>query len=101
MSKRHHKLEPERHIPFEQVVAEMMPVIDTPFKLEIQLGQTRMTIRDLLDLETGSLVELRKSAGEPMDVLCKGRVIMRGEVTVLEDTLGLRIVEIVDPNKKV
>lgn len=101
MTKRAIKHEPERHVPFEQVVAEMMPVIDTPFRLEIQLGQTRMTIRDLLDLETGSLVELKKSAGEPMDVLCKGRVLMRGEVTVLEDTLGLRIVEIVDPNKKV
>lgn len=101
MTKRAIKHEPERHVPFEQVVAEMMPVIDTPFRLEIQLGQTRMTIRDLLDLETGSLVELKKSAGEPMDVLCKGRVVMRGEVTVLEDTLGLRIVEIVDPNKKV
>ncbi len=86
---------------FQQVISEMMPVVDTPFRLEIQLGQTRLTIRELLDLETGSLVELKKSAGEPMDVACKGRPIMRGEVTVLEDTLGLRIVEIIDPNKKV
>lgn len=99
--KRNDKLDGERVVTFEHVIAELMPFIDTPFSLDVQLGQTRMTIRDLLDLDLGSIVELRKSAGEPMDVLCKGRVLMRGEVTVLEDTLGLRIVEIVDPSRKV
>ncbi|HCZ32838.1 MAG TPA: flagellar motor switch protein FliN [Holophagaceae bacterium] len=78
-----------------------MPFIETPLQLEIQLGQTRMTIRDLLELEPGSLVELKKSAGEPMDVLCKERVIIRGEVTVLEDSLGLRVTEIVNSDRKV
>lgn len=101
MAKRNEKLETDRVLTFESVIDELMPLIDTGFKLEIQLGSTRMTIRDLLDLETGSIVELKKSAGEPMDVLCKGRAIMRGEVTVLEDSLGLRIVEIIDPNRKV
>ena len=101
MVKRGDRLENDRTLSFEQVVAELMPFIDTPLRVEIQLGQARMTIRDLLDLEAGSLVELKKSAGEPMDVLCKERVILRGEVTVLEDTLGLRVTEIVDPDKKV
>lgn len=91
----------EKNVSFEQVIAEVIPFINTPCTLEIQLGQTRMTIRDLLELEAGSIVELKKSAGEPMEVICKGRVLMKGEVTVLEDTLGLRIVEIVDPKKKV
>ena len=100
-AKRNDKVDIDRSLSFETVISELMPFIDTPFKLEIQLGQTRMSIRDLLDLETGSIVELKKSAGEPMDVLCKGRAIMRGEVTVLEDSLGLRIVEIVDSNRKV
>jgi flagellar motor switch protein FliN/FliY len=99
--KRNDKIENERVTSFETVIADLMPMIDTRFKLEIQLGQARMTIRDLLDLDVGSLVELKKSAGEPMDVLCKNRVIMRGEVTVLEDTLGLRIVEIVDPHRRI
>lgn len=99
--KRTDKVESERVLTFENVVTELLPFIDTPFALEIQLGQTRMTIRELLELDTGSVVELKRSAGEPMDVLSKGRVLMRGEVTVLEDTLGLRIVEIVHPNKKV
>ena len=57
---------------FEHVITELMPFIDTRFKLEIQLGTATMTIRELLDLDVGSLVELKKSAGEPMDVLCKG-----------------------------
>jgi flagellar motor switch protein FliN len=100
-AKRADRLETDRVVTFEHVITDLMPFIDTPFRLEIQLGQTRMNIRDLLDLEVGSIVELKKSAGEPMDVICKGRPLMRGEVTVLEDSLGLRIVEIVDPNRKV
>jgi len=99
--RRSDKLEQGGVVTFEQVVAEMMPFIDTHLLLEVQLGKARMTIRDLLDLDVGSIVELKKSAGEPMDVLVKGRVVLRGEVTVLEDTLGLRVTEIVDPAKRV
>ena len=95
------RLETDRVLTFEQVVDDLMPFIDTPLRMEIQLGQARLTIRELLDLEPGSLVELKKSAGEPMDVLCKERVIIRGEVTVLEDSLGLRVTEIVDPERRV
>lgn len=91
----------DRASSFETVISDLLPVIDTPFRVEILLGQTRMTIRDLLELEAGALVELKKSAGEPMDVTCKGRTIMRGEVTVLEDSLGLRIVEIVDSTRRI
>lgn len=101
MIKRVDRLDGDRVLSFEQVVAEVMPFIDTPIQLEIQLGQARMTIRDLLELESGSLVELKKSAGEPMDVLCKDRVLLRGEVTVLEDSLGLRVTEIIDPDRRV
>ena len=101
MAKRGDRIDSDRGLSFEQVVAEVMPFIDTPLRLEIQLGRSRLTIRELLDLEAGSLVELKKSAGEPMDVLCKGRPVMRGEVTVLEDSLGLRIVEIIDPHRRV
>ena len=101
MAKRNDRLDTDRVLTFESVITDFMPFIDNRFRLEIQLGSATMTIRDLLDLEVGSLVELKKSAGEPMDVLCKGRAVMRGEVTVLEDTLGLRIVEIIDPHRKV
>lgn len=101
MAKRGDRIDSDRVLSFEQVVAEVMPFIDTPLKMEIQLGRARLTIRELLDLEPGSLVELKKSAGEPMDVLCKERLLLRGEVTVLEDSLGLRVTEIVDSDRKV
>lgn len=99
--KRTDRAESEKAPSFEGTIGELMPFIDTAFRLEIELGRARMSIRELLDLDVGSLVELKKSAGEPMDVLSKDKVLMRGEVTVLEDNLGLRITEIVDPNKKV
>jgi flagellar motor switch protein FliN len=100
-AKRGDRLDTDRVLSFEQVVTDLMPFIDTPLGLEIQLGQARLTIRELLDLEPGSLVELKKSAGEPMDVLCKERIVLRGEVTVLEDSLGLRVTEIMDPDRRV
>ena len=77
MAKRNDRLDTERVLTFESVIADLMPFLNTRFTLEIRLGQTQMTIRDLLDLDVGSLVELRKSAGEPMDVLCKGKVWTR------------------------
>lgn len=101
MARRLDKSESDRSVSFETVIQDVMPLVDTRLHLEVQLGQARMSIRDLLDLDVGSLVELKKSAGEPMDVLTKSRVLMRGEVTVLEDNLGLRITEIMDPNKRV
>ncbi|MCL1893910.1 MAG: flagellar motor switch protein FliN [Holophagaceae bacterium] len=99
--KRTDKSDAEKTATFIGVISDLMPVIDTPFRLNINLGETKMTIQDLLDLEVGSIVELKKSAGEPMDVLVRNRAIMKGEVTVLEDSLGLRIVEIIDISRKV
>ena len=99
--RRHEKTEIDKASTFRGVIEELMPVIDTPFRLNVNLGETKMTIQDLLDLEVGTIIELKKSAGEPMEVLVRNRVLMKGEVTVLEDSLGLRIVEIVDPNRKV
>ncbi|MBI4912901.1 MAG: FliM/FliN family flagellar motor switch protein [Acidobacteria bacterium] len=99
--KRAEKVDSEKAPTFEGAIRELMPFINTPFRIEIELGRARLNIRDLLELDVGSLVELKKSAGEPMDVLCKDRVIIRGEVTVLEDNLGLRVTEIVDSDRKI
>jgi len=99
--KRTEKTDTDKASTFRGVIEELMPVIDTPFRLNVNLGETKMTIQDLLDLEVGTIIELKKSAGEPMDVLVRNRVLMKGEVTVLEDSLGLRIVEIIDPYRKV
>jgi flagellar motor switch protein FliN/FliY len=99
--KRPEKTDVDKTFTFLNVINDLMPVIDTPFRLNIDLGETKMTIRDLLELEVGSIIELKKSAGEPMDVLVRNKAIMKGEVTVLEDSLGLRIVDIIDSNRRV
>ena len=99
--RRPEKTESDKTANFIGVIEELLPVIDTPFRLNVNLGETKMTIQDLLDLEVGTIIELKKSAGEPMDVLVRNKVLMKGEVTVLEDSLGLRIVEIIDPHRKV
>jgi flagellar motor switch protein FliN/FliY len=99
--KRPDRTDTDKTATFISVIADLMLVVDTPTHLNVNLGETKMTIQDLLDLEVGSIVELKKSAGEPMEVLVKNRAVMRGEVTVLEDSLGLRIVEIIDLHRKV
>jgi flagellar motor switch protein FliN/FliY len=99
--KRPDRTDTDKTATFISVIADLMLVVDTPMHLNVNLGETKMTIQDLLDLEIGSIVELKKSAGEPMEVLVKNRAVMRGEVTVLEDSLGLRIVEIIDLHRKV
>jgi len=99
--KRSEKTDVDKTLTFLNVINDLIPVIDTPFRLNIDLGETKMTIRDLLELEVGSIIELKKSAGEPMDVLVRNKAIMKGEVTVLEDSLGLRIVDIIDTSRKV
>jgi len=76
-------------------------VLDIPVQLSVELGRTKVPIKHILQLGQGSVVELDALAGEPMDVLCKERIVLRGEVTVLEDSLGLRVTEIMDPDRRV
>ncbi len=70
-------------------------VLDIPLEMSVELGRKRMSIRDILDLGAGSIVELDKIAGEPVDLLVNGRLVARGEVVVIEDNFGVRITEIV------
>ncbi len=72
-------------------------VMDIPLEVSVELGRKRMSIRDILDLGSGSIVELDKIAGEPVDLLVNGRLVARGEVVVIEDNFGVRITEIVNP----
>ncbi|MFC6411087.1 flagellar motor switch protein FliN [Planobispora longispora] len=62
-----------------------------------ELGRTRMTIRELLSLSPGAVVELDRAAGSPVDLLVNGRLIARGEVVVIDENFGIRITEIVPP----
>lgn len=70
-------------------------VRDIPLEVTVELGRTRLLIRDILDLGTGSIIELDKIAGEPVDLFANGLLLARGEVVVIEDNFGVRLIEII------
>lgn len=72
-------------------------ILDIPLDITVELGRVRMLIKDVLELASGSIVELDRVAGEPIDVLVNGRLIARGEVVVIEDNFGIRLTEIISP----
>nr|WP_163503138.1 flagellar motor switch protein FliN [Halomonas socia] len=76
-------------------------VMDIPVKLSVELGRTRITIKQLLELAQGSVIELEGLAGEPMDILINGYLIAQGEVVVVDDKYGIRVTEIITPSERV
>jgi flagellar motor switch protein FliN/FliY len=70
-------------------------LMDVPLNVTVELGRTTMQIRDLLQVGPGSVVELEKLAGEPVDVLANSKLIARGEVVVIDENFGVRITQIV------
>ncbi len=75
-------------------------LLDVPLEISVELGRVRMTVREVVDLGTGSIVEVDKAAGEPVDVMVNGRLVAKGEVVVIEDNFGVRITEILNPNER-
>ena len=76
-------------------------IMDIPLDVTVELGRVRMLIRDVLDLASGSIIELDRVAGEPVDLLVNGRLVAKGEVVVIEDNFGIRLTEIVSPADRV
>ena len=70
-------------------------VRDIPLEVTVELGRTRLLIRDIMDLSTGSIIELDKIAGEPVDLFANGLLVARGEVIVIDDNFGVRVTEII------
>lgn len=70
-------------------------VRDIPLEVTVELGRTRLLIRDILDLSPGSIIELDKIAGEPVDLFANGMLVARGEVIVIDDNFGVRVIEII------
>jgi flagellar motor switch protein FliN/FliY len=75
-------------------------ILDIPVQLTVELGRTRIPIRQILQLAQGSVVELDAQAGEPMDVLVNGFLIAQGEVVVVNDKFGIRLTDIVTPSER-
>lgn len=80
---------------------KMDSILDVPVTISMEIGRTRINIRNLLQLNQGSVVELDRLAGEPMDVLINGTLIAQGEVVVVNEKFGIRLTDIVSPADRV
>lgn len=88
----------------EKIAASQMDldfILDIPLSLSVELGRSRMLISELLQLGQGSVIELTKIAGEPMDVYVNRRLIARGEVVVVNEKFGVRLTDIISPAERV
>ncbi len=76
-------------------------ILDVPVTLSLEVGSASMSVRELLQLNQGSVVELDRLAGEPMDVMVNGTLVAHGEVVVVNDRFGIRLTDIVSPAQRV
>jgi flagellar motor switch protein FliN/FliY len=100
--------DPVDYVPFETTIAaqpavaaeqaELERLYDVPVELAVEIGRTRMTIRETLALGPGSIVSLDRLAGDPVDLLVNGKPIARGEVVVIDEEFGLRVTDVTSPN---
>ena len=81
--------------------SDMELIMDIPVTLSMELGNTEIAIRNLLQLTQGSVVELDRFAGEPLDVLVNGTLIAHGEVVVVNDKYGIRLTDVVSPSERI
>ncbi len=76
-------------------------ILDIPLQLTVELGRTKLLVKDLLELNQGAIVELGKLAGELLDVYVNSKLVARGEAVVINEKFGVRLVDIVSPNERV
>jgi flagellar motor switch protein FliN/FliY len=76
-------------------------LLDVPLDIAVELGRARLSVQELLQLGPGSVIELDKVAGEPLDILVNDRLVARGEAVVVNDKFGIRITDIVSPSERV
>ena len=81
----------------DAMLRELAPVHDVPLRVAIEVGRLRLRVRELIKLAPESVIELRKPAGEPFDICINGVPVARGEVISVEQTSGVRIVEVQKP----
>ncbi|OQY02165.1 MAG: flagellar motor switch protein FliN [Desulfobacteraceae bacterium 4572_130] len=76
-------------------------ILDIPLQLSVELGKTKMLVNDLLQLGQGSIIELNKMSGEPLEVYINGKLIAKGEVVVVNEKFGIRLTDIITPMDRV
>ncbi|MFB6354933.1 MAG: flagellar motor switch phosphatase FliY [bacterium] len=81
----------------EEPVGNLNMLMDVPMEVSVELGRTDLQVKEILDLGQGSIIELERLAGEPVDLLVNGRLVARGEVVVIDENFGVRVTSIVSP----
>lgn len=76
-------------------------ILDIPLKVTVELGRSKMVVSDLLNLGQGSVIELSKLAGEPLEVLVNDKLVARGEAVVVNEKFGVRLTDIISPSERV
>ena len=76
-------------------------ILDIPLRVAVELGRTKMVVNELLNLGQGSVIELSKLAGEPMEVLVNDKLVARGEAVVVNEKFGVRLTDIISPSERV
>jgi flagellar motor switch protein FliN/FliY len=87
--------------PAENGTGNLELILDVPLGVSVELGRVRMPVRQLLALTAGSVIELAKLAGEPLDILINGRTVARGEAVMVNEKFGVRLTEIVSQSERV
>jgi flagellar motor switch protein FliN/FliY len=85
----------------KEKISSMEILLDIPLEITAELGRTRMIINDLLQLGQGSVIELNKLAGEPLEILVNQKLIARGEVVVVNEKFGIRLTDIISPLERI
>ena len=85
---------------YRELTGKFRFISDIPLELEVQLGQSSLSLRQLLGLNIGSIVAIKKSAGEPMDIILNKQFLGKGEISVVEDSFNVRIVRIADSSNE-
>lgn len=89
----------ENVVPFNQATLDVIK--DVPVTLAVEIGKAKLNIQDLLKLNHGSVVKLSRLVGEPLDVNVNGVLVAKGDVVVVDDNLGVRLTEVISPEKRV
>ncbi len=80
---------------------ELEFILDIPLEISVEIGRTKMLIKDLLKLNQGAIIELEKFAGEPVEIFVNGKLMARGEVVVVNDRFGVRVTEIISAQDRI
>jgi flagellar motor switch protein FliN len=87
--------------PVNNIEVNLDVILDVPVTLSMEVGRTRIPIRNLLQLNQGSVVELDRAAGEPLDVFVNGTLVAHGEVVVVNEKFGIRLTDVISPSERI